>query len=380
MSAARPAPAAPAASPRRWRVAHHWMLRPCARSSPRASRGWSCWSRCACPHGGVLALVPSPCVRRLSPGERTRRGSAHGRAVPVGHEQDPARRARGFRPTCGAAEGLPCRGQDPGPHIPMLVDDLSSQKIPEPAPDRARVVDLRGLGGSARPHGAVLEDPSGVRRRWLARFAVAVAVLLGAWIVALVLAGLGLFPSGAVPLAPAVARPHADPPPDAGEASPVSSAPGSIRPGADVHRPGARGVAAAPQRPSASPPRDQRRRRSAGDPAGTRPIALTGPRDPSPRAPSPATPRGTEQGAPGVAAPSPAASPDAAATPQTAPSKRADAPGQTRAVSGPDTAPGRVDPAPGRAVAPDGAPAGADPPDPAQRPVKDSVTPGTTAG
>src|SRR3954452_20848023 len=66
--------------------------------------------------------------------------------------------------------------------------------------DRVRVSDLRGNAGVPAP-AAVLEDPTGRRRRRL-RFAGRVlAVALTLWLVALVLGSVGLSPVPGVPFA-----------------------------------------------------------------------------------------------------------------------------------------------------------------------------------
>jgi hypothetical protein len=63
----------------------------------------------------------------------------------------------------------------------------------------AQVVDIRGqrVRPEIRP---VLADPTGVRRRRLARFGRAIAVLCMLWIAGLGLAGLGILPAGDLPL------------------------------------------------------------------------------------------------------------------------------------------------------------------------------------
>src|SRR4051794_18205763 len=76
--------------------------------------------------------------------------------------------------------------------------------------DRVRVSDLRGNAGVPAP-AAVLEDPTGRRRRRL-RFAGRVlAVALTLWLVALVLGSVGLSPVPGVPFAH-VLRPTGPPP------------------------------------------------------------------------------------------------------------------------------------------------------------------------
>jgi hypothetical protein len=70
----------------------------------------------------------------------------------------------------------------------------------------AQVVDLRGRKlGSARP--PVLLDPSGGRARALAWGGRVVAFVFLLWLIGLVFAGLGLLPSGAIPLGRALVGP-----------------------------------------------------------------------------------------------------------------------------------------------------------------------------
>jgi hypothetical protein len=63
----------------------------------------------------------------------------------------------------------------------------------------AEVVDLRGRQPVPAP-APVLADPSGRRARLLRRGGRVVAIVFLAWLIGLVLAGLGILPSGAVPL------------------------------------------------------------------------------------------------------------------------------------------------------------------------------------
>lgn len=70
----------------------------------------------------------------------------------------------------------------------------------------ANVVDIRGH--TIRPENRpVLVDPSGVRARWLARSARAVALVLVLWLAGLGLAGLGILPGDDLPLGHAVSAP-----------------------------------------------------------------------------------------------------------------------------------------------------------------------------
>lgn len=59
---------------------------------------------------------------------------------------------------------------------------------------------------------AVLEDPTGRRARWMRRAGRVVFVVFLAWLVAIVLAGLGLIPEAGIPLT-RVLRPSEGPPP-----------------------------------------------------------------------------------------------------------------------------------------------------------------------
>jgi hypothetical protein len=74
----------------------------------------------------------------------------------------------------------------------------------------AETIDLRGKQRRPVP-AAVLADPSGRRARVLARAGGAVAIVGVLWLAGLVLAGLGILPSGVVPLGRALAVPAAPP-------------------------------------------------------------------------------------------------------------------------------------------------------------------------
>jgi hypothetical protein len=97
----------------------------------------------------------------------------------------------------------------------------------------AEVVDLRGRQPLPAP-APVLADPSGRRARLLRRSGRVVAIVFLAWLIGLVLAGLGILPSGAVPLSqlagatpPALSGPihlAAVPPSDLAPARPLRSA------------------------------------------------------------------------------------------------------------------------------------------------------------
>ena len=76
--------------------------------------------------------------------------------------------------------------------------------------DRVRVSDLRGNAGVPAP-AAVLEDPTGRRRRRLRVAGRVLAVALTLWLVALVLGSVGLSPVPGVPFAH-VLRPIGPPP------------------------------------------------------------------------------------------------------------------------------------------------------------------------
>jgi hypothetical protein len=74
----------------------------------------------------------------------------------------------------------------------------------------AEIVDLRGRE-VALPASQVLADPSGRRARVLARGGRIVAVLFSVWFVGLALAGLGILPSGYVPLGSQISAPPTPP-------------------------------------------------------------------------------------------------------------------------------------------------------------------------
>jgi hypothetical protein len=257
----------------------------------------------------------------------------------------------------------------------MLVDELSDQTTTRSVSDGARVVDLRGFSGSGRAAAGVLEDPTGIRRRWMARIARASVLLLAAWVVALLLGGLGLFPTGAVPLGPAVDAALSPPAPAPGQLrAPAGSSP--ARHDADVDGRSARRAAPARKRPSTSSSRGQGRRRPPSDPRGTRP-APTGLRGGPPGTATPAAPRR----APGAQRTAPArpTTPAAPATLQTPRGKNSEAPGQTRTAPGPTTAPGQSGTARGRTVAPVATPAGSDRPTPHRDRTTDPATRVTTS-
>jgi hypothetical protein len=219
----------------------------------------------------------------------------------------------------------------------MLVDELSDQTTTRSVSDGARVVDLRGFSGSGRAAAGVLEDPTGIRRRWMARIARASVLLLAAWVVALLLGGLGLFPTGAVPLGPAVDAALSPPAPTAGRLRATTGS-SPARHDADVDGRSARRAAPAPKRPSTSS-RGQGRRRPPSDPRGTRP-APTGPRGAAQGTATPAAPRSAAPSAQRTA-PSPATRPAPAGTLQTPRGKSGESPGQTRTAPARTTAPGQ---------------------------------------
>src|SRR5215210_5139751 len=96
------------------------------------------------------------------------------------------------------------------------------------APEKARVIDLRGLRAPAEAP-SVLADPSGRRARRLHAAGRVVGSLLLLWLCGLVLAGLGLLPVSDVPLAGTI-RP-------ADEPAKLSEIPSTARPSDDDLRP-----------------------------------------------------------------------------------------------------------------------------------------------
>ena len=73
-------------------------------------------------------------------------------------------------------------------------------------------MDTRRTTGGGGPEAAVLEDPTGRRALWMQRAGRVVFVVFLAWLIAIVLSGLGLAPVPGIPFAH-VLRPSAGPPP-----------------------------------------------------------------------------------------------------------------------------------------------------------------------
>jgi hypothetical protein len=76
---------------------------------------------------------------------------------------------------------------------------------------------------------AVLEDPTGTRARWLRRAGRLVFLLFLAWLLAIVLGGLGLMPVAGIPLTH-VLRPSQGPPPLKKLPTPVKPSASDLRP------------------------------------------------------------------------------------------------------------------------------------------------------
>ena len=221
----------------------------------------------------------------------------------------------------------------------MLIEESAPSRDDTAAQRRAGVVDLRGSVATAGAAPGVLEDPSGRRRRRMARIARAAAIVLALWLVALVLGGLGLFPSGALPLGGAVERTLS--PPDRAPGGDVSAPRGESR--------------SSDTKPARSPEagRDAGARDNQGAPNGARPGPTASPRRTTSqrRAPdrtTPATPRRDDTGSSAAPAP-PVASPGPAPASQgqpAAPGPQATSPRRTS--PGRDTAPGQTQTPPGQ--------------------------------
>jgi hypothetical protein len=69
-----------------------------------------------------------------------------------------------------------------------------------------------GIGTTGGGGSAVLEDPTGRRARWFRRAGRCVFLIFLAWLLAIVLGGLGLMPVTGIPFAHAL-RPSQGPPP-----------------------------------------------------------------------------------------------------------------------------------------------------------------------
>jgi hypothetical protein len=90
---------------------------------------------------------------------------------------------------------------------------------------------LLGMPGAAigRGSSSVLEDPSGNRARWLRRAGRVVFVVFLAWLLAIVLGGLGLIPVAGIPLTHAL-RPSQGPPVLPTLPKPHQPSPSDLRP------------------------------------------------------------------------------------------------------------------------------------------------------
>jgi hypothetical protein len=223
---------------------------------------------------------------------------------------------------------------------------------PEPAvtasAPRAELLDLRGPVAVEDAPTGVLEDPTGGRRRLMRRVGIGVAGLLGLWLLALLLSGLGLFPRGSVPLARALgvaprqdaAEPHPARP--AAARTPAVTAPG---PAWTTH------PAAAPRNTTRRVSRATVRRDA---PAETMKLVPGRARTVPGRSTAPGHATAPGQGsatAPGKSASAPGRSQGAPATGGT-PSGRATAPGQsTSSAPGTSTAPGQTGTAHGSTTA-----------------------------
>jgi hypothetical protein len=87
----------------------------------------------------------------------------------------------------------------------------------------------RTTTGSGGGEPAVLEDPSGRRARWMRRAGRVVFAVFLAWLVAILLGGLGLAPVPGIPLTHAL-RPSAGPPPLARLPAPRQPSPADLLP------------------------------------------------------------------------------------------------------------------------------------------------------
>ena len=162
------------------------------------------------------------------------------------------------------------------------------------------ISDLRGGIATGRAVSAlgVLEDPTGRRARIMRRAAVAVGVLFSFWLVGLTLCGLGLLPSGSLPLSSALAPSNGPPPFPAG---------GLQRAGAASDKDGQTSLATGPGRRQAAAPgqpsralKEQRSlhapgSRAASGPTDATPAARGGRLLPAPSAPPASAPAGRSQ-------------------------------------------------------------------------------------
>src|SRR5436190_1659510 len=117
--------------------------------------------------------------------------------------------------------------------------------------DRPRVSDLRG--SSAAPSGAaVLEDPTGRRRRRLRIASRLVALVLTAWLIALVLGGVGLSPVPGIPFAH-VLRPATPPPAERHPPVPAQPSASDLAPAVPATRAGTAAPVSRPRRTQTAP-------------------------------------------------------------------------------------------------------------------------------
>jgi len=183
------------------------------------------------------------------------------------------------------------------------------------------ISDLRGGIATGRAVSAlgVLEDPTGRRARIMRRAAVAVGVLFSFWLVGLTLCGLGLLPSGSLPLSSALAPSNGPPPFPAGGLQRAGAAsdkdgqtslatgPGRRQAAAPVDKDGQTSLATGPGRRQAAAPgqpsralKEQRSlhapgSRAASGPTDATPAARGGRLLPAPSAPPASAPAGRSQ-------------------------------------------------------------------------------------
>ncbi|MDT4940434.1 MAG: hypothetical protein QOJ34_523, partial [Pseudonocardiales bacterium] len=122
--------------------------------------------------------------------------------------------------------------------------------------DTTRVSDLRGATAPAHET-AILEDPTGRRRRRLRVLGRFIAVLMTIWVVALLLGGIGITPVPGIPLVRALKPPAAPPvvdslpkarPPSRAELTPARPAAAGTTPSRITHKPPATVPAQPPRR------------------------------------------------------------------------------------------------------------------------------------
>lgn len=138
--------------------------------------------------------------------------------------------------------------------------------------DRPKVADLRGTPAAAQA-AAVLEDPTGRRRRRLRLAGRLVAVVLTLWLVALVAGGVGLGPVPGIPLVGAL-RP-AVPPLAPHLPRPARPTPSDLRPAAPARVAATQPAASSPS--ASAEPRAVARRTPAHAPAVTHNVAHPAP-------------------------------------------------------------------------------------------------------